>query len=167
MREIPSSYRLWRQALPFEEISLGAGGLRFAQLEDLEELQVGYSRSREGATFCTGEPGAWQEPWIVIGENTCLGDPLIMDPSTNPIAIFTAMHGAGEWNPELIASSLEGFGVALSIVREMSVGREHPVGLEANPIPPTARKLALSKIAAANPGVGLTFWALQLGSEDG
>lgn len=167
MTEIPASYRQWLQALPFEEISIGVGGLRFASLDELNELQIGYSSPPDGSTFCTGEAGAWQEHWVVIGQDTCLGDPVILDTSKEPIAVYTAMHGAGEWDPVPIAGSLEGLSVALDIVKNLSVGREHPVALEANPISQVERNRALSRIAAANPGIDLSFWALQLGSAEG
>ena len=76
------------------------------------------------------------------------------------------MHGAGEWDAIEIATSLAGFEVALVEVKQLSNGRENPVALEENPIPPTERVAALSKIEAANPGIDMQFWELQLGSGD-
>lgn len=85
--------------MPFDEISLGFGGIRLVALAELKDSQIGYSESLEGKDLCTGAPGDWRSDWVVIGEDTCVGDPLILDTSSEVLAVFTAMHGQGQWDP--------------------------------------------------------------------
>jgi hypothetical protein len=46
----------------------------------------------------------WNADWVVIGD--CSADPVIADTSKPETPIFTAMHGCGSWEPELIAPNL-------------------------------------------------------------
>lgn len=166
MISIPATFRNWRALLPFDEISLGFGGIRLVALAELKDSQIGYSESLEGKDLCTGAPGDWRSDWVVIGEDTCVGDPLILDTSSEVLAVFTAMHGQGQWDPYPVAASLEGFNAALHAIVRLSHGRENPVALERNPIAQEERDRALSVIGAANPGVDLQYWDLLLGSDD-
>jgi len=166
MTDTSEIFRLWRLSLPFDEISLGIGGIRLAKVDEITAFQVGYSISAAGASFSTGQSGDWKPHWLAIGYDTCLGGPIVLDTSATPPQVLTAMHGAGEWDAIEIATSLAGFEVALVEVKQLSNGRENPVALEENPIPPTERVAALSKIEAANPGIDMQFWELQLGSGD-
>ena len=156
---IPSAYAQWRSALGFDEVSYGVGGIRIAALAELEELQLGYSRSPDGLSSCGGE-GEWQIKWIAIGYETCMGDPIILDVET--MQVMTAPHGQGEWTPEPIAASLEGFGAALKEFRRLATGRENPVQLGANPLPANEREAGLLRISQANPDTEICFWELQL-----
>jgi hypothetical protein len=156
---VPPAYAQWRSILGFDEVSYGAGGIRIVPLEELDEFQVGYSRSREARSLC-GAEGRWRKEWIAIGYETAMGDPIILDIDT--MQVMTSPHGEVAWNPEPIAVSLEGFGLALRTFRRIAAGRENPVQLEANPLPVEERKAALSSIAHANPMVDLFFWDLQL-----
>ena len=161
MTKVPADYARWLSSLGFSEISIGSGGLRLEPEKGLPELQVGYSVAPDGMNLCTGEEGAWQENWLVIGYDTSVGDPVILDTSA-PISLLTAMHGAGSWDPVCIATSLDGFDLALKEVQRLAFNRENPVSLGSNPIPPSELALALAKIEAANPSVDILFWKLKL-----
>ena len=152
---LPSEYVTWRSRLRYSEAAFGVGGVRVVSLEELDKFQVGYSRSPQGATLCGGS-GRWQKEWVAIGHETAMGDPLILD--TGSMRVLTAPHGEGEWYPECIATSLQGFEIALELVRGLSVGRANPVELEANPLKDTEREAALSQIAHANPDAEFSFW---------
>ena len=52
---------------------------------------------------------------------------------------MTAMHGEGSWEPEPIAKSLSALAIALRAIKDISVGREHPVALEQNPLSDSER----------------------------
>jgi hypothetical protein len=134
MISIPETFRIWRAALPFDEISIGFGGIRLLTLAELKEPQIGYRESLEGNDLCTGAPGDWRSDWVVIGEDTCVGDPLILDASSKALAVLTVMHGQGQWDPYPVAASLDGFNAALQAIVRVSYGRENPVALERNPI---------------------------------
>jgi hypothetical protein len=159
----PPEYAHWRAALGFDEVSYGIGGIWMASLEELHEFQLGYSRTPDGR-LGTGAQGEWKKEWIAIGHETSMGDPIILDVDT--MRVMTASHGEGEWTPELIATSLEGYRAALKELRRLANGRKDPVQLEANPLPARERETALSRIAQANPGLDLFFWEMQLGDEE-
>ena len=166
MIPIPATFRNWRSSLPFDEISIGYGGVRLVALAELEESQIGYSESLEGKDLCTGAPGDWRSNWLVIGEETCTGDPLILDTSSEALAVFAATHGQGKWDPYPVAVSLEGLSAAINAIAQVSYGRENPVALERNPLIQEERDGALSVIGAANPGVDLEYWELLLAIDD-
>jgi hypothetical protein len=157
-----SAYITWLEALGFKQISFGSGGLHLEPVDALPKLQIGYAVALDGSSLCTGESGAWQREWLAIGYDTSVGDPLILDLSGQPMRVLTAMHGVGSWDPICVASSLEGFRVALHEIRELSRGRENPVLLGRNPLPASEQSAALKRIGAANPGVDLFYWKLQM-----
>lgn len=76
---------------------------------DFDEMQEGYRWNPvEECSLITGSPGAWEENWYVIAQNA-LGDPFFVDVSTAECPVFTAMHGAGCWEPIKLADSLAEF----------------------------------------------------------
>jgi hypothetical protein len=162
MIDIPLDYARWLEALGFDEISFGAGGLRFEPTEALAKFQVGYALTPDGMSLCTADPGAWQSTWLAIGHDTSVGDPLLLDLSESPLRVYTAMHGVGSWDPICVANSLGSFRVALHEVQQLSVGRENPVLLERNPVSASERLAALQRIVEASPGIDTVFWELQL-----
>src|SRR5579864_6181301 len=76
---IPPQYAAWREALGLDELSFGCGGIRMFSLVEMDEAQVGYSRAEDGGSLCDGAVGSWKPKWIVIGYETGLGDPIILD----------------------------------------------------------------------------------------
>ncbi|MCZ4312211.1 hypothetical protein O4H66_02240 [Comamonadaceae bacterium G21597-S1] len=166
MTLVPASFRHWRAALRFDEISLGFGGVRLATLVELEAFQIGYSMSLDGTNLCSDAPGYWRSTWLAIGEETSGGDPLILDTSSKALAVLTARHGLGQWDPYPVATSLAALDAALNVLAQTSRGRENPVALERNPMTEEERELALSVIGAANPGIDLQYWDLLLTRDD-
>lgn len=104
--QVPPEYVSWLTQLPFCEISFGYGGIRLFTPEEMDDGQVACSRSPEGKSFFDGQPGSWKPEWIAIGHDTLLGDPIILDTSIRELAVMTAMHGTGSWDPVIIAGSL-------------------------------------------------------------
>lgn len=163
---IPEEYSRWIESFPHREISFGYGGMKLFSLEEIDEGQVGYSHSAEGESFCDGRQGSWNPTWIVIGYDTFLDNPFILDTSNSMLPVMTAMHGEGAWNPNLISASLAAFALAVETVRQLSVGREYPVALEQNPLTVEERDQALKTIQQANGNeIDIEFWALMLGTE--
>lgn len=165
---IPEEYNRCFESLPFHEISFGYAGLKLFSAAEMDEGQVGYSRSEGGESFCDGGDGgdgSWKAEWIVIGYDTLGGDPLILDTSRPNFPVMTAMHGEGRWDPRVIALSLEAFAFGLKTVHRLSAGREDPVQLEQNPLSAEEREQALQAIQGNNNGeIDLEFWSLILES---
>ncbi len=96
-------YAQFIAGLEQREISLGYCGLRLVGPDELDSMQIGYATSQSGQSLCSGTPGAWREGWVVIGQETGLGDPIFLDQESG--SINTAGHGEGIWQPVKIASS--------------------------------------------------------------
>ncbi|ENQ3079289.1 hypothetical protein ACEOWG_002515 [Bacillus cereus] len=77
--------------------------------EEFEEAQLGYSVDKEGNSLTGKNEGDWKETWYVIGYDEDLGDPIFIDIDNKKYPVMTAMHGAGDWEPEIIFSSLDEF----------------------------------------------------------
>lgn len=75
---------------------------------DLDAAQVGYATDAQGRDLTKAE-GGWHSEWLVIGTDYFLGDPYFVDLSHPDMPVFTAMHGAGRWDPEPVADSLRAF----------------------------------------------------------
>lgn len=150
-------------SLPFSEANLGCCGLHVYLPEEIEEGQLGYPTSPDGSSLCTGETGAWRPEWIVIGYDTGLGDPLIMDTSDPALPVMTDMHGQGRWEPVKIAASLEIFLSAFKDLAQIAEGRGSPVELEAKPLSQRERSDFLRRISELNGNrTGLEFWSALL-----
>jgi hypothetical protein len=161
---IPPQYAHWLETLGFDEISFNVAGIKLFQFEELDEVQIGYARSEEGKSFCNGAAGSWKSDWLVIGNETGLGDPIFIDTSIPDLPVLTAMHGEGSWEPTTIAVSLEHFAVALRTFQEISIGRERPVALEQNPLSARERHDALQRIAGGRGyQIDMDFWEAMLG----
>ena len=158
--KIPAKYATWRNTLEFDELSFGISGIRVFSMTKVDGAQVGYSRTEDGLSLCDGSKEGWKPEWIVIGYETGLDDPIILDASSPRFPVMTAMHGESEWSPRTIAESLEAFGASLQAVKEISVGREDPAALEQNPLSGNDRERVLERIKNANRSeMDLDFWA--------
>src|SRR5262249_16007758 len=58
------------------EVSFRCGGIKLLNLAELEDGQIGYSVTPDGKSLCSGEAGAWDPNWLVIGHETACGDPI-------------------------------------------------------------------------------------------
>jgi hypothetical protein len=87
---------------------------------------------REQATFVPKEDPArgaqseWRKSWVVIGESALLGDPYFLDvaklDAEGDCAVFTAMSGAGRWEPRLCGSTFAQFLRILAAGMEVAQG---------------------------------------------
>ena len=53
--------------------------------------------------------GEWKKTWVVIANEDLNGDPIFIDLDDSRLPVYTAPHGAGHWEPVLLASSFSGF----------------------------------------------------------
>lgn len=74
--------------------------------EEFEEGQLGYRMDIDGNSLTGDNEGDWKENWYVIGYDELVGDPIFIDINNKNYPILTAMHGEGEWEPEIMFSSL-------------------------------------------------------------
>ena len=139
-------YLALREGVDVDEVSLGFRTVNLLPPGELEAAQAGY----EGAD--------WSPSWLVIAQEDELGDPIFTDTASDRLPVFTAAHGEGEWNPVQIADSFQGFVTGLEAVASVSTGREHPVGLEANPLSEAERGEVLEAVRTQNPGSDSEFW---------
>lgn len=77
--------------------------------EEFEEGQLGFRVDPEGNSLLGNSKGDWKESWYVIGYDELLGDPIFIDINNKNYPVMTAMHGEGNWEPELMFSSLNNF----------------------------------------------------------
>jgi hypothetical protein len=138
-------------------ISLGYRELEFFGTDRLDQEQMGYRFDTKNRSLITGQEGDWQEAWIVIGTDD-LGDPIIVDMSEPDLKVMSAMHGEGEWEPYLIAESLEKFKAIILELKKISKNRTNPVALEKNPIKNQERKQFIKAIEEANPNIDVDYW---------
>ena len=74
-----------------------------------------------------------------------------------------AIHGAGLWEPQQVAPSVETFAKCIEEFSRLAVGRSTPVEREANPVSDEERKAFLRRIAQLNETNGAPeFWDVLL-----
>ena len=62
----------------------------------------------------------WNSAWFVFSQDTELGDPYFVDTSNDLLPVYTAMHGEGCWEVEMVASSLDNFVNCMTILDSTS-----------------------------------------------
>lgn len=102
------------------EVYFGCQGLNIIQSNNLTEIQLGYSTHPDGSDLCGENEGDWLREWVVIGTDTEVGDPFFVDSSNPELPVYTAMHGMGTWEPDLVAKSLKSFIEALHYLKSLS-----------------------------------------------
>jgi len=157
-------YKGFLAALPAKEVSFGAGGLRIYSESEIENAQIGYSVTSEGESLCGNEQGDWQSTWLVIGEETGTGDPIFIDTADQSPAVFTAIHGEGDWSPDRISVSIDAFTNILREFASIAAGRSNPVEAENNPLADGEKEAFLSRVAEINGEKSAAeFWEAMFG----
>ncbi len=110
------------ELMPVEETAFYFGALGFAlePREGLAQAQIGYSRHPDGSDLTGSAEGEWRREWRVFGRDTLLGDPFFADVSNERLPVYTAMHGMGQWKPDVVSESLAGFLAALDLLVKTS-----------------------------------------------
>jgi hypothetical protein len=125
---IPSRYRAFllesdpikvETVTPVERVKL------FASSEVAQE-QLGFSILEDGTPRATSKDGEWRKSWIVVARSSLLGDPYFLDISKldaeGDCSVFTAMTGAGKWEPRLCGSTFAQFLRILAAGMEVAQG---------------------------------------------
>lgn len=140
-------------------ISLGYQDIKFFAPDKLEEEQIGYRVDTDNNSLIGDAEGDWKEEWFAIG-NDNLGDPIIVDTSEPSFVVMTAMHGEGEWEPGLIAESLEKFKNIILQLKALSKKRTTPVEFEKNPIPEKEQLRFMKNVEDENPNIDIDYWSM-------
>jgi hypothetical protein len=103
-----------------KEVFFGSNGFRIADEASINDLQLGYSVHPDRSDLRGSNEGDWQKSWVVIGTDTNVGDPYFVDTSDASLPVYTAMHGMGEWDAELVSTSLTSFLEVLAYLDSVS-----------------------------------------------
>jgi hypothetical protein len=149
------------ERLAFRAVRFGGSTVILFGADELDDGQVGYSRTSDGEARTGTPPSAWSPTWLVIGYEESLGDPFFVDLNEDTLPVFTAIHGDGEWNPSLVAASFDGFIGALDEVRAASANREDPISLTNRPVSEPERARLIATIAShvgCDPAMFCAVW---------
>ena len=153
-----SAFLAQRRAVPFDSVSLGYRELTLVPPGELDAAQVGYRVAPDGADLTGEADGDWRAEWLVVGHDELAGDPLFVDTRDPALPVYTAVHGEGAWEPELVSTSFQRFAAALGLLRGVAAGREDPTALEASPVPEAERERVVRAIAEQDPKAGIAYW---------
>ncbi|MBL8022238.1 MAG: hypothetical protein JNM27_21360 [Leptospirales bacterium] len=158
--KIPDSLIKAVDNLPLNSVSLGYSEIILFKSTELAQRQVGYrSHGLTGESLLGENDGDWLAEWFVIGYDSLCGDPFLVDTSDSKLPVLNAMHGEGSWNPDIVSTTFDGFSEALLVLEKLAKGREHPVGLESNPISEKERTRFLAQVARLA-GTESNYWSL-------
>ena len=141
-----------------KNISIGYDEIYLFDVENIEKEQVGYSIDRDGKSLASNGAGSWKSNWLVFGFSENTGDPFFVDTAAKNFPVYTSMHGEVLWNPTMIADTYVNFIGILKQLQKLSVGRESPVALEANPIPVEEVERLISDIESKNFKSEVWYW---------
>ncbi|WP_144630614.1 hypothetical protein [Bordetella genomosp. 13] len=100
---------LWRKALRDADMSIpwvAEDLYLFSHPTSLQAAQIGYAMDADGRPL-----EGWPDDWIVLGH--ALGDPIIGRLALAHIEVMFARHGAGSWQPQVLAARMEDLAAAL------------------------------------------------------
>jgi hypothetical protein len=108
------------KAFEDKEVFFGPQGFKVVgKTAELNKSQIGYSVDKGGKTLVDSAIGNWQGSWLVIAQDTELGDPYFVDLNDENLAVYTALaQEENQWEPTLVASTLTGFSQCLTIIHQ-------------------------------------------------
>jgi hypothetical protein len=100
--------------------------VRLVSASELAEEQVGFAETGDGGASAANKDGGWRKSWVLIGQSSLLGDPYFLDVSKpdaeGDCTVYTAMSGAGRWEPRLCGSTFAQFLRILAAGMEVAQG---------------------------------------------
>jgi hypothetical protein len=124
---VPSRYRTFLlEADPIKiETITPVERVRLFPSSEIEREQASFAHPADGAA-AKSRDGEWRKSWIVVGQSSLLGDPYFLDVSKldaeGDCAVYTAMSGAGRWEPVLCGSTFAQFLRILAAGMEVAQG---------------------------------------------
>jgi hypothetical protein len=112
---VPARYRAFLlESDPLRvEVTTPVERIRLFPSSAIAREQAGFAANEDGTPRAPSKDIEWRKSWVVIAQSTLLGDPYFLDVSKldaeGDCAVFTAMSGAGKWEPVLCGSSFAQF----------------------------------------------------------
>jgi hypothetical protein len=125
---IPSRYRTFLlESDPTKvEVPTPVERVRFFSSSELANEQLGFSLNEDGSARPPDKDNGWRKSWILFARSSLLGDPYFLDVSKldaeGDCTVFTAMSGAGRWEPRLCGSTFVQFLRILAAGMEVAQG---------------------------------------------
>jgi hypothetical protein len=125
---IPSRYRAFLlESNPVKvETVTPVERVRLVPASELSHEQIGFAQDGDGAPKPVNKDGGWRKSWVLIGQSSLLGDPYFLDvaklDAEGDCSVYTAMSGAGRWEPVLCGSSFAQFLRILAAGMEVAQG---------------------------------------------
>jgi SMI1/KNR4 family protein SUKH-1 len=125
---IPSRYRAFLlESDPNKvEIPTPVERVRLFSSSELANEQLGFSLNEDGTVRSPDKDNGWRKSWILVARSSLLGDPYFLDVSKldaeGDCTVFTAMSGAGRWEPRLCGSTFAQFLRILAAGMEVAQG---------------------------------------------
>lgn len=158
---LPSEIKSFIQSII--DLSIGYRDINFIILEELERPDVQSAFDIINTSLTAEQIKEWPPEWILIAF-TDLGDPICIDSFSPSMCVLTVPpSGAGE--PYIIADSLRNFKLILQLLKKVSINRDCPTNLEANPIFQDELENVLDTIKQQNPFCEMHFWGSFLNNE--
>jgi hypothetical protein len=156
---IPQEYQAARSTLEFDSVTIGHFDIEVFPLDQIESWRIRYS-------------GSWQTGWLIIGWEDLRVGALILDTDDSNFRVLYASYIGTDidpWGPDVweaaitIATTLNGFLEAIRELKRLSLGRDSPDSLKANPVSAAERSAFLARIARICTGwEGAWFWESRL-----
>ena len=125
---IPSRYRTFLlESDPTQvEIPTPVERVRLFSSSELASEQLGFSLNDDGSARAPDKDNGWRKSWVLVARSSLLGDPYFLDVSKldaeGDCSVFTAMSGAGRWEPRLCGSTFAQFLRILAAGMEVAQG---------------------------------------------
>ena len=93
---------------------------------EVQREQIGFAINEDGTPRTQQKESEWRKTWVLIAQSSLLGDPYFLDVSKldaeDDCAVYTAMSGAGRWEPRLAGSTFAQFLRILAAGMEVAQG---------------------------------------------
>jgi hypothetical protein len=125
---IPSRYRTFLlEANPIKvEAVTPVERVRLYPSSEIAREQIGFILNEDGTPRTNAKETGWRKSWVLIARSSLLGDPYFLDvaklDAEGDCAVYTAMSGAGRWEPRLCGSTFVQFLRILASGMEVAQG---------------------------------------------
>ena len=148
---VPSELAEMVRAAPVREVGFHFRGVRLT-----DDIRT----ETENFAFCLND----ERPWLVIAVDNSLGDPLLVDASAPPYAVYFVTHDLDD-EPEQIADSAESFLRLLAAFQALVAKHRALVSDSDVPLSPAAAQAFMDSMKAANPASDPWYWEKLVGIE--